>query len=55
MKELAEQIDFHIEVIDMDNPTSNVAPEGLGNSEINLAPKPPNFWRSFPYPFYNYP
>ena len=41
MKELAEQIDSHMEVIDLDNPTSLVAPEGPRNSEINLAPTPP--------------
>ena len=41
MKELAEQIDSHMEVIDLDNPTSLVALEGPRNSEINLAPTPP--------------
>ena len=41
MKELAEQIDSHMEVIDLDNPTSLVAPEGPKTLEINLAPTPP--------------
>ena len=41
MKELAEQINSHMEVIDLDNPTSLVAPEGPKNLEINLALTPP--------------
>ena len=37
MTELAEQINSHVEVIDMDNPTTNVAPEGPNAPEVNLA------------------
>ena len=34
MRELAEQIDSHMKVIDVDNPTSNV-PKGSNAPEIN--------------------
>nr|POE61989.1 hypothetical protein CFP56_38533 [Quercus suber] len=35
--ELAEQIDSHVEVIDMDNSATNVASEGPNAPEVNLA------------------
>ena len=41
MKELAEQTDSHVEVINVDNSGSNVAPEGPNDTEINLVPTPP--------------
>ena len=37
MIELAEQINSHVEVIDMDNPTTDVAPKGPNAPEVNLA------------------
>ena len=37
MRELAKQIDSHVVVIDVDNPTSNVAHEGPNAPKINLA------------------
>ena len=40
MRELAEQIDSHVKVIDVDNPTSNV-PKGPNTPEINPIPTPP--------------
>lgn len=53
MRELAKQIDSHVEVINVDNSGSNVAPEGPNDTEINLVPTPPppNFWRGFLCPF----
>ena len=54
MKELAEQTDSHVEVINVDNSGSNVAPEGPNDPEINLVlTPPPNFWRGFLCPFYS--
>ena len=41
MKELAEQTDSHVEVINVDNSGSNVAPEGPNDPEINLVLTPP--------------
>ena len=41
MRELAKQIDSHVEVINVDNSSSNVAPEGPNDTEINLVPTPP--------------
>ena len=48
MRELAEQIDSHVKVIDVDNSTSNV-PKGPNAPEINPVPTPPNFWKGFLY------
>ena len=40
MKELPKQIDSLVEVIDVDNLTSNVALEGPNDPKINLVPTP---------------
>ena len=40
MRELAEQIDSHMEVIDLNNPSSLVVLEGSSNLEISLASTP---------------
>lgn len=36
--ELAERIDSHVEMIDLENSATNVVPEGLNAPEVNLAP-----------------
>ena len=47
MRELAEQIDSHVKVIDVDNSTSNV-PKGPNAPEINPVPTPPQLLERFP-------
>ena len=37
MRELIEQIESHTKVIDLDNPNSNIAPEGTSISNPNLS------------------
>ena len=41
-RELAEQIDSHIMVVDLDNPTASIALGGTDTSEIALAPTTPS-------------
>ena len=50
MRELAEQIDSHMEVIDLNNPSSLVVLEGSSNLEISLAPTLPAFGGASPIP-----
>ena len=40
IRELAKQINCHVEVINVDNLTSNVPPEGSKDPKINLVPTP---------------
>jgi len=42
MRELAKQINSHVEVINVDTSTSNVVVKGPNNPEINLVPTPPS-------------
>lgn len=37
MAELAEHINFHVEVINVDNLATNVTPKGQNAPEVNLA------------------